>query len=88
MNKRTPRKSTPFEKFEGRLTRWAFGIFLGGAAALGFGHKWLFSMPLLGLAATAVWLGASIYAVSRLRSRYESVGAYKRRVHYSEQEDE
>ena len=82
------RSSTAFEEYETRLFVRTVFIFIGGAFGLAFCRDWLASRPILGVGAVAGWLGASLYAASRLRGRHESSGAYKRRIHYPEEKSD
>lgn len=87
------RRATPFERFEQRLLVRAIAIVVGGGLALSLGHLWARTVALpwpplvsaaITLLAIAAWLIAALLAVTRLRTKHETLGAYKRRVHYVE----
>ena len=83
------RRATPFKRFEQRLLVRAISMVVAGGLVLGLGWQWLRTAaspwpPALIIFAIAAWLAAALLAVTRLRGKHESLGAYKRRVRYVE----
>jgi uncharacterized membrane protein YccC len=80
---------TPFEKFERKVTYQAFGTFiLGGVIVYIVQTLTQDTKSLISLAVIAIWLALSFITSSRLRRRDETVIEYKKRIKYTEQNNE
>lgn len=76
------RPRTHFERFEDALMWRTLLCLVGGGLLIWVASVLLPSIVLVGL--IFGWLGISAYFASKLRSRYEAIAAYKRRVGYQD----